>query len=134
MRIRDGRFTYTGREQIQKAMDGKDLKIQELRTRLEIVGEYAKRSLDLHVPYVSGHIDVSCSEHDTLADDLCEQVKRNVWCSECQKPWPCKKIEELRQLRSFVHDAMDRQDEDDFKTRIRNMEPRQKKGQLDIYV
>ena len=134
MRIRDGRFTYTGREQIQKAMDNKDKTIAELRSKLGTIAYYAEAQKELHKPYISGTLDVSAQATINKAESLCNQIKRNLWCSECSTSWPCRKIEEARILQRFAQGHLEEEQEEEFKTRIRNMVPKEKKGQLEVHV
>jgi len=134
MRIQDGRFTYTGREQIQKAMDNKDKTIADLRSKLGTIAYYAEAQKELHKPYISGTLDVSAHSTGHKADALCAQIKQNLWCSECGTTWPCNKIEAARLLQRFAQGHLDEEQEAEFKTKIRNMAPKEKTGQLEVHI
>jgi hypothetical protein len=124
----------SGKDQIEKAMKRKDAEIQELRSRMGTVAAWAESLRNLHLPYISGKMDTSVSTGEQKVTSLCNQIKQNLWCSECSTRWPCKALDDLQQLRYFVQDRMDEDDEKEFKTRIRNMKPRDKPGQLDMHI
>lgn len=134
MKIRDGRYTYTGKEQIEKAMERKEEQIEELRSRLGTVAYWAEAQRNLHLPYISGTLDTSISPREKKTEHLCNQIARNLWCSECSTTWPCKYIDQLQELRHFVQGHLEESDEDDFKTKIRNMQPKEKRGQLNMHI
>lgn len=134
MKIHNGKATYTGREQIERVLKHKDEEIQRLRSQLGTVGHWADAMRDKHKPYISGKMDVSIAETEKKADALCAQIRRNLFCAECSTTWPCKYIEDLGELRYFVLDRMDESDEDDFKKKIREMEPKDKRGIIDTHI
>lgn len=126
MRITDGRYYATSREGIQRIVDRKNEELDELIDRLETVAAWADANMDLHVPYVSGRIDVSCPSADKRQADLLEQMKRNLWCSECGTSWPCKKIDALKSLRDFAQGRGPA----DFKMAIEKITPKVRAGQV----
>jgi hypothetical protein len=134
VRIRDGKYILSGKDQIEAALKHKDSAVEELRSRLGTIAHYAEAQKKLHTPYVSGTLDVSTRSTEQKSKALCDQIGQNLWCSECQTRWPCRKIEEARTLQRFAQGHLDEQQEDDFKTTIRNMVPRKREGQLQVHV
>ena len=134
MRVKNGRFIYTNREQIERVLGYKDEEINQLMSRLGTIALYAEAQKKLHQPYISGTLDVSAQPTVNKAESLCNQIKRNLWCSECSTSWPCKALDDLNDVRYFALDRMDEDDEEAFKTKIREMKPKQTSGQIQTHL
>lgn len=126
MKITDGKYYATNREAIQKMVDRKNDSIEELKRRLEVVAIWADNTMDLHVPYVSGRIDVSISSAENRKENFIDRLSRNLWCSECSTPWPCVKIDQVKSLRDFAlgHGAAD------FEASVQKIAPKDRAGQV----
>ena len=126
MRITDGKYYATNREGIQSMVDGKNEQIDELTSRLKMIALWADKSMDLHVPYVSGRIDVSISSAANRKANFLADLEKNLWCSECNTTWPCGKIDKLKSLRDFATGR----GAADFPESVKKIAPKDRKGQF----
>jgi len=126
MRITDGRYYANNRDGIQKMVDGKNDEIEELTRRLKLIALWADKKMDLHVPYVSGRIDVSISNAENRKANFLDGLQRNLSCSECSTPWPCREIDKLKSLRDFATGRGPA----DFTEAVKRIEPKARPGQF----
>jgi len=134
VRVKNGKAIYTGKDQIERVLSNKDEEIRRLRSKVGTVAAWADAMRDKHLPYISGTLDTSLAQGPRKADVLCAQIKKNLWCSECSTPWPCKALDDLNDVRCFALDRMDEDDEEAFKTKIREMKPKQTSGQIQTHL
>lgn len=126
MRITDGRSFATSREGIQNLVDSKNEDIAGLLARLETVARWAAKTMDLHIPYVSGRIDISTSLAANRKADLLDKIQRNLWCTECGTTWPCAKIDQLKSLRNYAQGRGPA----DFVAAVEKIAPKTRDGQF----
>lgn len=132
MRITHGRYILTNKQQIESELAQQDKKIELLRAQLNLAQQWTRAQLDLHQPYTHG-LDISCHEPEKMQDALAAQILRNLWCSRCSNPWPCKHIGNLRLLRDVTGRVTDLADLREIADRLSAIEPPEpRKGQLDV--
>lgn len=100
MKIQIGKYTYTGREAIERAVAKLRAESDVQQAQLNLVGQWAREQLKLHQPYTH-NIDVSCFPPDQMAQALAAKIAKDLWCARCSNPWPCRHIARLQQLREI---------------------------------
>ena len=88
--------------EMQRSIDRMELRWREAQEKVDAAEQWCRDMLDRHQPYVLGRIDVSVSSHEDLREDFLDQLGRNVYCSECRIPFPCRNVANLRTLRALL--------------------------------
>lgn len=131
MKLIDGKYTITNPNAAQAAINRKNGEIAVMQAQLNLVGQWAREQLKLHQPYTH-RLDISCANPENMVDILLDKIRKDLWCSLCSNPWPCKHIANLQLLRRLSHS----QDLDSIQELVDRMgdrpEPAKRDGQLDV--
>ena len=88
-------------------MEALEEKLNGLQNRLNFVDTWVRAQLVMHQPYVGGRIDVSISTPENMKAEFIDRLSKNIWCTQCSRPWPCRLIRELRILREAIRRGSD---------------------------
>lgn len=102
MRIEHGKYILTNKDAVRAALTEQSVKIENLQAQLNVAREWALEQLKLHMP--SAHcLDLSIAgDGEHLKERFLEELGKNIYCSGCRTPWPCKRIDSLHLLREIV--------------------------------
>lgn len=101
MKVRHNGYIYQGKDSIERAMKRQSDTNGLQQKQLDLIREWARMQLALHQPRTHT-VDLSCHDPKKLTVALSEKVSKDIWCSRCSNPWPCRHIESLRMLRDLA--------------------------------
>lgn len=134
MKIRDGKYILGNKRQIERALADKNDEIRELKNKLGAIHDHADAMLDLHMPRISGALDLSICPSEERKDELLRKIGNNLWCTECSTRWPCASIDTLKELRDYARGRLSEAGQVAFESRALTMEPKKREGLLPVQV
>ena len=92
-------------EQEKNRADKLDKRVQEQDLILNHAGAWARAMKQEHTPYVGGRIDLSMCSNENLTDKYVQAASENLFCRACSTRWPCKTLQNVRELSDILHGA-----------------------------
>lgn len=92
----------TSKQQWRESSESYRAKLNKAEAIITAANQWRSDMMKRHQPYISGRIDVSGSPAADMRADFIGRIERNIWCTECRTPFPCREVSNLRQLREVL--------------------------------